>query len=198
MTPANKSSDCLCIIQDDAQDWEREASTMGDLYMNSYLTVAAANSTNSYTGCFPKRKKGESYISSASLSLGYNTAIQVPGPDSCTVGLSRDHGRPPSYLHVSKEWMPGSCSNMMQKSKIGTFGREFDPIADEPLSSRGMIELQFFSVIDVDSDMYKVGPSKNVSSRLGLFTTLKTKCTSNVLTPSTPKTVSSSPVFSSA
>jgi len=148
MTPTNKSSDCLCIIQDDAQDWEREASTMGDLYMNSYLTIAAANSTNSYTGCFPKRKD-EPYISSASLSLGYNTAIQVPGPDSCTVGLPRDHGRPPSYLHVSKEWMPGSCSYTMQKSKIGTFGKEFDPIADEPLSSRGMIELQFFSVIDV-------------------------------------------------
>ncbi|CZR60751.1 uncharacterized protein PAC_10647 [Phialocephala subalpina] len=128
--------DCLCIIQDDKQDWEREASTMGDVYMNSYLTISAANSTDSYTGCFPKRKD-EPYISSASLSLGYNSAIRVPGPDTCTVGIPRDPDRPTSYLHIWKEWMPGSCSKTMQKSTIGTFGKEFDPIANEPLSSRG-------------------------------------------------------------
>jgi hypothetical protein len=34
--------DSLCIIQDDEQDWEREASRMADVYANAYLTIAAS------------------------------------------------------------------------------------------------------------------------------------------------------------
>jgi hypothetical protein len=33
--------DCLCIIQDDKDDWSREAARMGDVYMNAYCTIAA-------------------------------------------------------------------------------------------------------------------------------------------------------------
>lgn len=31
--------DALCIIQDDDQDWEREASRMGKYYRNAYVTI---------------------------------------------------------------------------------------------------------------------------------------------------------------
>lgn len=53
--------DCFCIIQDDPQDWERESSSMAQIYRNSYLTIAASASSDSYSGCFPKRSK-DSYI----------------------------------------------------------------------------------------------------------------------------------------
>ncbi|KAI0401780.1 heterokaryon incompatibility protein-domain-containing protein [Xylaria palmicola] len=42
--------DSLCIIQDDAEDWEREAAKMGDVYLHSYLTIAATRAINSEAG----------------------------------------------------------------------------------------------------------------------------------------------------
>lgn len=36
--------DSLCIVQDDAGDWEREAALMGSIYHNSTLTIMAATS----------------------------------------------------------------------------------------------------------------------------------------------------------
>ncbi|KAK4240137.1 a97f8ef6-a9b0-4f8b-8fdf-2c72f37eda9e [Achaetomium macrosporum] len=36
--------DSLCIIQDDADDWAREAARMADIYRNAHLVVNAANS----------------------------------------------------------------------------------------------------------------------------------------------------------
>ena len=45
--------DALCIIQDDIQDWQREAATMDRVYGGSQLTIAASNSADSSAGCFP-------------------------------------------------------------------------------------------------------------------------------------------------
>ncbi|KAI0466048.1 heterokaryon incompatibility protein-domain-containing protein [Xylaria cf. heliscus] len=42
--------DSLCIVQDDPDDWKREAATMGDVYLNSYLTIAATRASNSEAG----------------------------------------------------------------------------------------------------------------------------------------------------
>lgn len=44
--------DSLCIIQDDADDWQRESATMGAIYRVAHLTIAAASSTNSHGGCY--------------------------------------------------------------------------------------------------------------------------------------------------
>lgn len=38
--------DSLCIIQDDAQDWEREAANMAVIFEAAYLTIAATAATN--------------------------------------------------------------------------------------------------------------------------------------------------------
>lgn len=34
--------DALCIIQGDLQDWEKESTTMGNIFRNAYLTIGAA------------------------------------------------------------------------------------------------------------------------------------------------------------
>jgi hypothetical protein len=44
--------DSLCIIQDSADDWEREAEKMGSVYRNSLVCIAADGSLNSHGGCF--------------------------------------------------------------------------------------------------------------------------------------------------
>lgn len=42
--------DSLCIIQGDKEDWNIEASRMGDVYRNSYIMVAAANAADDTKG----------------------------------------------------------------------------------------------------------------------------------------------------
>jgi hypothetical protein len=42
--------DSLCIIQDSEDDWKQEAARMADVYKNSYVTIAAESSKDSYMG----------------------------------------------------------------------------------------------------------------------------------------------------
>lgn len=42
--------DCLCIIQDDDIDWQKESSAMQRIYRNAVLTVVAASSTSPHEG----------------------------------------------------------------------------------------------------------------------------------------------------
>ncbi|KAH7125963.1 heterokaryon incompatibility protein-domain-containing protein [Dactylonectria macrodidyma] len=43
--------DSLCIIQDDADDWERESANMASIYRNAYLNIAATSALDSDGGC---------------------------------------------------------------------------------------------------------------------------------------------------
>ncbi|PMD47240.1 HET-domain-containing protein, partial [Hyaloscypha variabilis F] len=42
--------DSLCIVQDDAQDWNEQASKMCDVFENAYITVAATSARNTAEG----------------------------------------------------------------------------------------------------------------------------------------------------
>ncbi|EHK18915.1 uncharacterized protein TRIVIDRAFT_157620, partial [Trichoderma virens Gv29-8] len=44
--------DSLCIVQDDWDDWLREAARMGQVYKNSIGNIAATDGTDSSKGCF--------------------------------------------------------------------------------------------------------------------------------------------------
>jgi Heterokaryon incompatibility protein (HET) len=44
--------DSLCIIQDDAKDWEQEAARMASIYEGAQVTIAAAWGKNGESGCF--------------------------------------------------------------------------------------------------------------------------------------------------
>jgi hypothetical protein len=43
----------------------------------------------------------------------------------------------PMNFHFSEEWLPGSSCFRPQDARIGAFGKHIDPIASEPLSTRG-------------------------------------------------------------
>lgn len=49
--------DSLCIIQDDAMDWETESSKMAEIYQDAALTLAATSSTGDYMGCYSEDMK---------------------------------------------------------------------------------------------------------------------------------------------
>ncbi|KAI3327351.1 HET-domain-containing protein [Xylariaceae sp. AK1471] len=57
--------DALCIIQDDKEDWRKEASKMGKIYRHAYLTIAATNSNSSFDGFLKQRQP------SCNASLGF-------------------------------------------------------------------------------------------------------------------------------
>jgi hypothetical protein len=48
--------DCLCIVQDDKADWEREAARMADVYSKSYLSIAATRASHCDEGFLHPRK----------------------------------------------------------------------------------------------------------------------------------------------
>jgi hypothetical protein len=52
--------DSLCIVQDDASDWEKESKKMVDIYQNAALVLAAETAENSQGGFLKERKEGSS------------------------------------------------------------------------------------------------------------------------------------------
>jgi hypothetical protein len=77
--------DALCIKQDSAEDWAREAAKMRDVYSGAVLTVVAANSPSTHSGMFSQR---------SSESLRATVEWRIP-TDSKT---SKIHLRPGSEL----------------------------------------------------------------------------------------------------
>ena len=51
--------DSLCIIQDDSDDWRREANTMEMVYSMAYLTIAATSAHDSAQGFLKPRRQRE-------------------------------------------------------------------------------------------------------------------------------------------
>jgi hypothetical protein len=58
--------DSLCIIQNDSDDWNREAATMASIYQNSVITLSATGSADCHGGLFFERESREVYVLNAS------------------------------------------------------------------------------------------------------------------------------------
>jgi hypothetical protein len=124
--------DLLCIIQDSVSDWEREAPTMASVYRCAWLTVSASHALDATEGCFPRWRMFE-YIPTETRSTGtlqtWNHLNYVP------VQASTSFQRR-SQLFFHKSWMPPSAAAKPTVYRTGNFGKSYDPIASEPLSSR--------------------------------------------------------------
>jgi hypothetical protein len=55
-------ADCVCIIQDDKDDWEQEAAQMANVYSNAYLTLAATRAAHCGEGFLQQRKVHSGHI----------------------------------------------------------------------------------------------------------------------------------------
>lgn len=51
--------DSLCIIQDDAKDWEAESERMEDVFSSAYCTIAASSANSSLEGFLQTRRQRE-------------------------------------------------------------------------------------------------------------------------------------------
>ncbi|KAF3809524.1 hypothetical protein GCG54_00012808, partial [Colletotrichum gloeosporioides] len=59
--------DSLCIIQDDPDDWAKEASQMASIYRNAYITIAATSAAGGEEGFLYDRRR-RIYKSTVELS----------------------------------------------------------------------------------------------------------------------------------
>src|SRR3569833_44720 len=99
--------DSLCIIQDDQDDWRREAANLAAIFQNSYLVITAARSAGPDEGLF------------ASLSEGFKTyTIEAVGDDGAAEHIycrqSFQHiqsqtgrllGTPPALPTLKRGWI---------------------------------------------------------------------------------------------
>ncbi|KAH8760062.1 heterokaryon incompatibility protein-domain-containing protein, partial [Hyaloscypha sp. PMI_1271] len=68
--------DSLCIVQDDEQDWEREALQMGSVFLNAFLTVVAASITSPH----------QSFLASRNLWPLVEVPVIPAGDESVEIG----------------------------------------------------------------------------------------------------------------
>jgi hypothetical protein len=145
--------DSLCIIQDDDVDWEHEASLMGSVYANAFLTIAASSSTDDASGCCPSLETRQNlpHMSPDAISM------QIPSHGDVCPYIVETYGQEPAFLArqtlvpvttnepntrassltITKEWMPSSTKGKPSIYMIGYFGSDYDPLQQEPLNSRG-------------------------------------------------------------
>jgi len=125
---------------------------MAEVYANSYLTVAASSSSDSSSGYFPSWDIRSTYplVSSETISLGVDA-----GPDPAPMldtreGSSKNsvmRSRMPfafiltihfnASIYIHPEWLPSSTKYNGKSVGIERFGKWFDPVANEPLNTRG-------------------------------------------------------------
>ncbi|OTA97355.1 hypothetical protein M434DRAFT_62015, partial [Hypoxylon sp. CO27-5] len=67
--------DSLCIIQDSAQDWEKQSATMAQVYSNTYCNIAAAYAKDGSFRCFVSRDPA--FVQPLKVDLNWG---QIPGP----------------------------------------------------------------------------------------------------------------------
>lgn len=137
--------DSLCIIQQDAEDFQREATRMSTIYGNSYLNIVATSAANGSEGCFPSKpflpfskveiKVGGQYYQARPKHL-YNYGLSNT-PVSSRAWCFQERILAPRTLHFSKAQLfwdcnskfeaecfpsvfPGSDYSWLQKKELGS------------------------------------------------------------------------------
>ncbi|RDL31459.1 uncharacterized protein BP5553_09668 [Venustampulla echinocandica] len=91
--------DSLCIIQDNAMDWEVESSKMAQVYAGSYLNIAATSSISSAGGLFGERYQWEASIDNVSYGSDKDD-IPLRPAGSGTVAIRIKHKQQYSDVFV--------------------------------------------------------------------------------------------------
>lgn len=141
--------DSLCIIQDDAADWEAEASSMAAIFENSFLTIAATSSIDSREGCFIEMTNknlqyamatqsfnnlGEGRASSnfslrsqiAERSMLWTAALNQRGWTLQELALS------PRTVHFTRDQLFWQCREVFTSEDGAIMSRSFDSLPNWP------------------------------------------------------------------
>ncbi|KAI0533028.1 HET domain-containing protein [Xylaria digitata] len=95
--------DSLCIIQDDGQDWKREAGKMKSVYGNSYLNIAATEALDSYGGLFMSGSLDTKY---PAQRVPRDSKIQIrPQPDRTHAGFGSNYYHTAGHPLMQRGWV---------------------------------------------------------------------------------------------
>ena len=126
--------DSLCIIQDDADDWIREASKMADVYSNAYCTIAATGSHGDQEGMFVERKQQDivtlrygamnmnlmiTYIDEGLTALN---ELLVESPLSTRAWTLQERLLSPRMVHFTRSRSIWECRSRFETEDLLTLG----------------------------------------------------------------------------
>ncbi|KAK1658496.1 heterokaryon incompatibility protein [Colletotrichum godetiae] len=101
--------DAICIIQDSAEDWEKEAAKMASVYSDAYFTIAAATAHTSTEGFISQ--KHEEALQQQPFRMNWRTdrgkqsvlaARVIPGADAHMATITGD--RKPKLPLMTRGW----------------------------------------------------------------------------------------------
>ncbi|KAI1168130.1 HET-domain-containing protein [Nemania serpens] len=145
--------DSLCIVQDDSEDWKREAAKMGDVYLHSYLTIAATRAADSEAGFLGSRSLTQ-IVKLPDTTLGvHNSATRSiyacqrrsfsddvdEGPLSRRAWVLQERVLSPRTLHFTKRQVYWECwqyhqGEDLEYQYLGVMKRDSFPVELSPNS----------------------------------------------------------------
>ncbi|MCJ1388648.1 hypothetical protein MMC18_001497 [Xylographa bjoerkii] len=136
--------DALCIVQDDSEDWEREAVKMGDIYAAAQFTISALNSADNRQSILKKRRDTDCFsIGTVSLPNEGATLKQTRfffrhdaqeidaeiyrGPLSTRSWTLQERLLSPAIVHYGRDQIMWECNHGEIRSETG-FTKPSDPL----------------------------------------------------------------------
>jgi hypothetical protein len=133
--------DSLCIVQNDEEDWLREAGRMAAVYEGSYLTIAASASKDGAGGCFVNQE------TQSLIRVPCNTTD--PSKDHMYFGVRKDD-------HPARRLFDGPLHNLAWVLQEHLFARRTVQFAEDQIywecdkyligqdrtDGRGIVELE--------------------------------------------------------
>jgi hypothetical protein len=136
--------DALCIVQDDAEDWEREAVKMGDIYAAAQFTISALNSADNQHSILKKRRGTDCFsigdVKLPNLGAGpkqtrffFRHDVQevdaeiYRGPLSTRSWTLQERLLSPAIVHYGRDQIMWECNHGEIRSETG-FTKASDPL----------------------------------------------------------------------
>jgi hypothetical protein len=102
--------DSLCIVQDDINDWRREASRMGDVYRNPGCNISVSGFTNGQEGFMLPQRRPDPTPILVKAERGHSVICGIISKmKRCISWQARVQWRVCHKIHCSLE--PGHCKN---------------------------------------------------------------------------------------
>ncbi|KAH8910943.1 HET-domain-containing protein [Coniochaeta sp. PMI_546] len=148
--------DALCIVQDDRDDWKREAPRMADIYEHAVITIAAAAAHDGAGGCYQLARaehRGTSLPSRPDVHVRVRPA-EYPGfgsnsrdwPLMSRGWIYQEMRLSPRKLHFAASEVIWDCARG-RRSESGTNDRDYAPTKDWMRLSDRNLRLRWYRVV---------------------------------------------------
>ena len=129
--------DALCILQDDAVDWDHESADMANIFGNAALTIVARSSPNVSSGLSLPPPSAESSTTTQLVSTGTSPCEDLARPIEAYVTLMTDMAKSQSsdraWIH-QEALLSARCLHFVDGTVIFECGHGFAPLLEQPVA----------------------------------------------------------------